>query len=129
MCSIDDAEDWQFGNIEQRRARKPHRCIECGREIAAGELYQYARGYFYDGGWCTYRSCLNCDAARTWLVVQCGGSLFHGLGEELQEHWDYSTEYRSVWLARAIVGMRRKWRTRRGALMEPLPNYVRKEAA
>lgn len=128
MCAIDDAEGWQFGSIEQRRARKPHCCIECGREIAAGEQYQYARGY-YDGSWYTYRSCRNCTAARTWLVIECGGSLFHGLSEELQEHWDYGSEYRSMWLARALVGLRRKWRTSRGALMEPLPAYVRKVAA
>jgi hypothetical protein len=128
MCAVDGAEPWDFFNEETRRARKAYRCEECGREIERGEQHQYAVG-LCDGSFEAHRTCAHCVAASSWLSVECRGYLIGGVLEELTEHWGHGSEYQSMWLARAIVGMRRKWRTRRGALMQPLPEYQRPASA
>ncbi len=129
MCAIDDGEPWQVGGFpEMRKARKPHGCCECGRRIEPGEQYEYVAGKI-DGDFRQWKTCAHCCMAGSWLTEECNGHLFGGIAEELHEHWGYGNAVRSVWLARAIVGMRRQWRTRRGALMKPLPAYVRKAAA
>lgn len=129
MCSVDDGEPWQMGGFpETRKARKAHACCECGRRIEPGETYEYVAGKI-DGDFRQWKTCAHCSAAGSWLDEECNGHLFGGIAVDLNEHWNYGYEapYRSVWLARAIVGMRRQWRTRRGALMQPLAPYQREE--
>lgn len=43
----------------QRKARKKHRCCECGRLIDVSEKYQYSSG-IWDHQPASYRQCLNC---------------------------------------------------------------------
>ncbi len=127
MCSVDDAEPWEFFKREDRKSRRDRNCDECGRVILAGEVHEYARGKA-EGCFSDWRICVHCMAARTWLVVECGGSLIGGLADELWEHWRIGPEYHSMWLARALVGLKNHWRTKRGQLMEPLPAYKAKAA-
>lgn len=42
-----------------RRARKAHRCNECGQAIAAGERY-LCTDALWDGEWMTHRQCRRC---------------------------------------------------------------------
>jgi len=129
MCMVDDAEGVDFSRSECRQSRKQRRCGECGREIAKGERY-WTGALKSDGYVFSWQCCLQCRAATSWLSETCRGWLLESVLEDLLEHWrEDEPGHRSIWLARAIVGMRRKWRTRRGALMKPLPAYVPKEAA
>lgn len=104
-----------------RRARKPHECGECDRFIFVGEPYEYATGLSVDSDtWYTNHTCAHCIAARSFLIKECNGYLMQGVLEDLEEHWQEDTLYRSHWLGRAILGIRRKWRKRDGSLM-PVP--------
>lgn len=72
MCAIDDAEYSDVWLEERPTARKPWKCIECYRTIAAGEQYLRVKS-LYDGQWDTMQTCRHCDAAGTWLRAVCGG--------------------------------------------------------
>ena len=50
-------------NRSRPRARKEHRCCECGGTIAAGEQYHRVES-LYDGDWATDRWCDRCEAVR-----------------------------------------------------------------
>lgn len=54
---------------QRRRARKAHRCCECGREIAAGEVYEYISG-IWDTRPASFKRCLMC-AEVSDLACQC----------------------------------------------------------
>lgn len=122
MCAIDDGERYDFYRNAMRKARKARPCSECGREIQAGESYECAEG-MYDSTWYRHATCSHCIAARLWLKVECGGWLHEGVLEDLEAHWGEGSSYTSVWLGRAIVGLRKQWKRRDGALMEALPAY------
>lgn len=47
-----------------RKARKAHRCCECGGTIRAGERYRYASGV-WDGYPDSFKTCVLCDAVKT----------------------------------------------------------------
>lgn len=117
MCAIDDSEPPTVYREQQPRARKPHRCAECARTIPPGERYHRITG-LWDGRWDQIHQCRHCVAVSAWMNTVCGGYLFYNLLEELIEHWDEG--YRSVPLARLIVGMKRKWHD--GA--DPVPEGV-----
>lgn len=102
------------------RARKEHRCSECGRTIPAGETYYRADGLF-EGRWDIYHTCAHCKVACDWLKANCGGFLHHGVEEDIREHVG---EYSRMDLARLAVGMGRDWQRFRGGLM-PLPKLPR----
>jgi hypothetical protein len=53
------------------KARKEHRCDECGETIKARDLYENATG-LWEGIWETYKTCARCvlvrsDFFRGWL--------------------------------------------------------------
>lgn len=123
MCAIDDAEPWQFYRRTEVRGRKTHHCSECGRTINVRERHHYTVGKV-DGDMSSWRTCAQCFTAASWLVETCDGWILGALADDLWEHWREAREHRSVWLARALVGMRRQWKKRDGSLMEPLPEYV-----
>lgn len=116
MCSIDSADPCDLYRSEFRTAAKPHACYECGNQIVKGDRYLYA-SMLYDGRWTTCHTCPHCLAAGRWLQLVCGGYLHGGLADELEEHWNEDPLYRSHWLGRAILGMRRRWWG-----MDPLPD-------
>lgn len=124
MCRVDEADPWKVFHSERRTARKEHVCDECRRTIAPGETYQYARGMLYDGWnrWDQYKMCAHCLWAAQWLTEQCGGYLFNGVQEELEEHWHEEPLLRSPSLGRRIIGMRRKWRNPKTGDLVPVPS-------
>lgn len=116
---INDCDTYALYETKMRRANKHRVCDECSRQIERGETYRYAKG-LYDGRWEHHAMCAHCSAAAEWLLSVCNGYQHCGVREDLVEHWTYSETYRSVWLARAIAGMRRRWCRRDGTLL-PVP--------
>jgi hypothetical protein len=121
VCMIDDADGgWVSFDKVHRVARKAHRCDECGRTIEPGETYWPWTG-LGEGRFDHGKMCVHCEAAAQWLVEVCNGYLFHGIAQDLREHWDEDWSYRNLWLGRAVVGMGRRWRRLDGSLM-PVPD-------
>jgi hypothetical protein len=66
------------------KARKPHRCCECGRSITPGTNYKYVSGK-YEGEFFTCKTCLPCD--EILRVFSCGGSVMHEcLWEDMRDY-------------------------------------------
>lgn len=120
MCMIESAESCSLYDTTWRTARKEHRCEECRRTIAPGERYlRHAIGG--EGTVSVYLHCSHCHAAATWLVKHCRGYLCGGVLEDLEEHWGELYDEDRMFLGRAIVGMRKKWRRRDGGIRRLLP--------
>lgn len=117
MCMWDDGgEMWELTRRETRRARKEHRCGECGRTIGKGETYEYLTGLIY-GHWDTERTCEQCIAAARWLTVVCEGWLYQGVQQDLGEHVVGHESYlRTAPLTRLYRWMLADWRNRAGDL-------------
>lgn len=64
------------------KARKAHKCCECGKPIAIGETYQRATG-MSDGAIFTERTCEDCTDIRKSFV--CGGWMFGSLWGSIRE--------------------------------------------
>ena len=116
MCRIDHGEMISVLSEGQRRAKKAHKCGECGRTIEPGETYESVSG-IYDGSFDTYKTCLQCCSVRKWLANVCAGWVYSEVLEEIEEHF---YEGYGMWLGRAAVSMRRKWRKFDGSLMLPM---------
>lgn len=68
---------------EIRKARKPHKCCECYKEIPIGERYEHARGK-YEGEMWTAETCLVC--AEIAEAFYCNGRMFGGeLWQDMDE--------------------------------------------
>ena len=118
MCSIDgDRPDVYRSTFY--RARKHHKCEECGRQIAPGEEYERA-AMMYDREWSQFTTCSHCKVGHQWLLDNCNGFMHAGLIEEMEEH---ATEYPEIKIGflRIKVGMRRKWRRSDGTGLMDLP--------
>jgi len=61
-----DYEPPEFYNKYSLRARKVHRCEECGGEIRAGEKYEYVSGKWC-GDFSTFKTCERCADLRQWV--------------------------------------------------------------
>ena len=81
-CISDDGPD--VFTEEWRKARKLHRCCECGSKIEIGEIYEYVKG-LWDGRWSDYKSCLKCADLRDALYDVCC-PYYGGLSEAYQEY-------------------------------------------
>lgn len=118
MCMIEDCDDYSIvWSKKKHRASKAWTCDECGRTIAAGEHYERFQGLSCDKYWWTCRTCAHCLVAREWLNRECGGFVYAGVREDLEDHWSDGPLMRVPSLGRLIVGMRRRWRDREGNLM------------
>jgi len=62
-CSCQDFVQPEFFNEVERRARKEHRCTECGQPIVAGEQYFYTSAK-WDGVVCSVKTCKPCAQIR-----------------------------------------------------------------
>lgn len=62
-CYYEPAE---FYHKEERRAKKDHRCSECGRTIEPSETYEYVRGK-WNGDFDTFKTCPRCLALLEWV--------------------------------------------------------------
>lgn len=70
MCMI-EGEPVHPATLTKRRARKEHRCDECGRTIEAGERYEYLWG-ICDGEQMVHKTCLHCQLRSIIRQVDAG---------------------------------------------------------
>jgi len=95
-CDYDPAE---FYHKELRKARKPHRCDECGRAIMSGERYEHVRAK-WDGYVSTLRTCPRCLTLRAWVLahVPCFCWSHQNMREDARETIDeYKHECPGLW--------------------------------
>lgn len=67
---------WEFSDFKIVKARKPHKCIECDREIPVGMRYEKFSGK-WEGDFTSHETCLDCANIRNGL--SCNNSV--GIGE------------------------------------------------
>lgn len=84
----DDGDPSVFHTEEIRKARKPHKCCECGDVIPKGASYEHVVGKWYDSI-DTYRTCLPCREIRRALC--CDGWTYSMLWEDAQEAFEHLT--------------------------------------
>ena len=72
--------DYDYGDsadcyrVLMRKARKPHKCEECGGTIPARAEYEYASGV-HDGSAFSVKTCAGCASVRAAYVC---GFFYHG---------------------------------------------------
>lgn len=115
MCMADGGDRADVWLQWTPRARKEHKCAECGRAIAKGEIYRQTKA-LYEGGWLALKQCAHCMVLADWLVAECGGYLTQGILEDFGEH---AEEYRRFDLRRMQWGAENGW-ARNGKLL-PVP--------
>lgn len=64
-CSC-DYDPPEFCTVTTPRARKEHRCYECGGRILKGEEYSYTAGK-WDGMMSTFKVCERCWSIKQWV--------------------------------------------------------------
>lgn len=105
----------EFWKRSAPKARKPHRCCECNREIQRGETYQLDTGR-WDGDFNTYRTCAQCAEIRD--VFTCGGGwLYRSLWEDMEMAFDDLRMAGECWdelSAAAKAHLLVRWRAWRG---------------
>lgn len=115
MCRWGD-ESVDMLNEVDRRARKDHRCFECGRTIAKGETYRY-EAWLWEGDFDTAKVCQHCLQVRRWLSAACDGWVYGELAADLAEHVTGDESYlRSRPLTRLLRWMEADWHNRAGEL-------------
>lgn len=126
MCMIDYDSDGAVTRIadgQYFRAKKQHKCKECGRLIDAGESY-HREAYVFDGQFTVNKTCAHCMVVRNWLQNECGGWLFGAVEEDAREHVHGNGYLYGFDLYRAVVGMQWQWRTPSGRLL-PVPQPIK----
>lgn len=106
-----------FSCARRPKARKPHRCQECGREIEPGEHYERVAAT-WEGEFFTNVACAHCAVAR--MIVDDYDNWYHegyygGLGPWLDEEGDAKP-----WSQDLLAAFRVRWRGPGGDLL-PLP--------
>ena len=89
-CEIDNAwEDRVDCSTEiVRRARKAHKCNECGATIGPKEMYEYST-YLFDGRWREHKTCLTCKEIRDRLFCSWNyGAVWEGVWDHLMDLGD-----------------------------------------
>jgi len=93
-CSIDpyDYDCPDVFNERMIKARKPHKCCECGAVIQVGDRHELVEG-LWDGSWSRYRTCRACKTIRNHYCPN--GSIYGGLKGQLWEclEMDYVTGF------------------------------------
>lgn len=126
MCMIDGGDDMvTVLHAYGRRARREHKCNECGRAIAPGEQYLVER-FVYEGHATTHKTCRHCEAVRAWLADQCGGWVYGSVAEDIDEHANEAHYGLAVKLA--AVGIYRGWRRQDGRMWR-VPTFPKEKAA
>lgn len=115
MCMADDGERADVWQQWTPRARKDHKCDECGRAIAKGETYRQTKMLF-DRMWSATKQCAHCMVLADWLVEECGGYLTQGIVEDFANHAD---DYGRFDLRRMQWGALHRWE-RKGKML-PVP--------
>ncbi|PPJ31888.1 hypothetical protein C5E45_32885 [Nocardia nova] len=102
---------------EKRKARKPHRCMTCGRTIDPGETYRHTRTVDGRDIW-TWKECAHCGAMMTILRLWDWAE-----DDGFNPDWINGFEPTTIAEARIFIGWRRKWRRKDGTLRE-VPEVV-----
>ena len=76
-----DGEMPEFCHVSTVKARKPHRCYECRREIRPREEYERTTGK-WDGEIFSFRCCLLCVEIRKKFYCN-GGGVFGSLWDDM----------------------------------------------
>lgn len=89
-CSIEVDELPEFHVVKTVKARKPHKCCECGAEIKPWDQYESVHAK-WDGQVSTIKTCILCAKIRDEYCS--GGFEYGGLRETLCEclGFDYVT--------------------------------------
>lgn len=90
-ADLDCCDRWEFSTRRDARARKPHRCYECGDTIAVGDDHECVSGKLGDG-FATFRTCRTCQRIRD---EYCCSYIYGELRETLREMLgiDYAGEW------------------------------------
>lgn len=84
-CIYDgDGEQADFSTTEIVKARKSHKCGECGQTIAAGQKYERVFGK-WEGRVSTFKTCFVCVEIRGALF--CDGWTYGMIWERIEESW------------------------------------------
>ena len=78
---VDDGPE--FSNVVDRRARKEHRCGECGLTIGIGEIFEHAANG-YDGTVTTHKTCKDCESVRSAFF--CEGYYYGRIWDDVHGH-------------------------------------------
>lgn len=68
-----------------RKARKQHRCYECGDDITPGTTYEHVSG-IWDGNPGAYKTCLSCVEIRDHFACE-NGFIFGALWCDLEDNF------------------------------------------
>lgn len=117
MCRVDYCDEHCTVLADAwRRARKPHKCTECGRVIDPGERYHF-EAVLFDGAVGPHKTCEHCSVARNWLGWECGGFVYGEVAEEIREHAEeYWPNHATKLLLRLDAGLKARWRRTDGSL-------------
>lgn len=85
-CPLAEADESALvWNRTTRKARKDHKCVECGDTIHKQQSYDYT-SMLYDGQWTTWRTCLLC--AEIGDHFACGnGRIVGELWSDLKDNF------------------------------------------
>lgn len=81
-CSYDDGESPAVFREITIKARKQHRCCECGDTIQKGEMHELVDGC-WEGRWDHYRTCSFCATLRKTYCPH--GFVYGELAEQISE--------------------------------------------
>ena len=85
-CGCDEPAD--VFNTTIQKARKPHKCLECGHTITPGQEYKRIKMLF-DGFWSDDRICERCDDLQAAFAdlgyCYSVGEFFESYGDWLEE--------------------------------------------
>lgn len=91
VCLYSDCDGYMsaydFCEVRTPKARKEHRCCECGKTIRIGERYERYAGK-YDGDFCSIVTCLICAEIADAFYCDSrlyGGGLWEGMHEIMGE--------------------------------------------
>ena len=82
----------------RHRAKKPHRCEECFKAIAVGEMYERA-AMLYEGSWDVSRTCCRCLDVRDYITAHAPcfcwlhGSMIDDAKSVIDEHGHVSAGF------------------------------------
>lgn len=80
---IEEYTESEFSDSKITKARKTHKCVECGETIKKGDRYEYTSG-LWDGDFSVYKTCMNCLSIRDSFF--CKGWGYGAMLEDLYEH-------------------------------------------
>jgi len=72
--------------LEKRKARKEHKCIECGRNIEPGEMYIWEKG-LWEGSFSEFKTCSDCLSVKNSFIF--AGIEYGTIWQELKNHLEY----------------------------------------